>query len=60
MKIKLVIDLDERCRRAIAAHVGMKRPATYKECKTHLEVAINGDLEVVTSEYDREQEAGKE
>lgn len=56
MKIKLVIDLDERCRRAIAAHVGKKLPATYEECKNHLLLAINGDLEDVTSDYDSEAE----
>lgn len=62
VKIKLVIELDERCRRAIAAHVGRRRPATYAECKTHLELAINGDLEDVTSDYDKQQaeQAGTE
>ncbi len=56
MKIKLVIELDDRCRRAIAAHVGGKGKASYKECKTHLEIAINGNLEDVTADYDKQTE----
>lgn len=56
MKIKLVIELDDRTRRAIAAHQGAKGKASYAMCKTHLEVAINGDLEDVTSDYDKGQE----
>lgn len=56
MKIKLTIDLDERCRRAIAKHIGLNRPATYAECKAHLELAINGDMEDVGSDYDKAQE----
>lgn len=57
MKIKIIVDLDERCRRALAASVGKNRPATYEECKAHLELAINGDLEDVTYDYDKAQEA---
>jgi hypothetical protein len=56
MKIKLVIELDDRCRRAIAAHVGKKGKATYEECKAHLELAINGDMEDVGFDYDKAQD----
>jgi hypothetical protein len=56
MKIRLVIELDERCRRALAAQVGKKQPATHGECKRHMELAINADLEDVCSDYDKAQE----
>lgn len=59
MKIKLVVELDDRCRRAIAAHVGKKGKATYEECKIHLELAINGDMEDVGADYDKAQEASE-
>jgi hypothetical protein len=56
MKIRLTIDLDERCRRAIAAHIGLKRPATHEECKSHLELAINGNMEDVCFDYGKARE----
>lgn len=56
MKIKLVIELDERCRLAIAARTGKTSPATYEECAQELYAVFTAHMEVVTSEYDRDQE----
>lgn len=55
MKIKLVIELDDRVRRAINLHVGRKGPATRAECKAHLELAINGNIEDVCYDFDKAQ-----
>lgn len=56
MKIKLVIELDDRMRRAINVHIGQKGPASYQACKNHLELAINGDLEDIGADYDKAQD----
>ncbi len=59
MKIKIVVELDERCRRAIAHHIGEKGPASYRDCKNHIEAAIDGDLETICADYQEQVEEAK-
>jgi len=58
MKIRVIFDLDERTRLAIARFYGLRskngriRPATRKECRGWIEGMLYADLETIVAEHD--------
>ena len=50
MKIKIVFDLDEESRRAIAHYYGDKKLASRERCFNHIVMCVEADLESLQSE----------
>lgn len=57
MKVKIVYDFSIETRRAIAAHYGNKKPASYTTIKTWMECCIDATLDDIKYDYAKEQKA---
>lgn len=52
MKVRITVDLDERCRRAIAMHYGHEGLATKELCISNLDSVITAHLGNLAYEMD--------